>query len=261
MKFSKPQPDLSFELRHRAEGRCCVGVDEVGRGCLAGPVVTAAVVLPDFILDAPAVRSSKRQEIDDSSQWWRYINDSKLVQPKAREKLAALIREYADVQIAWCYPEEIDRWNILHAAMIAMRRALGGFQGRAQTVLVDGHLSPFEARFRCSAGLAPRLGFKHVETLVKGDQRSLSIAAASIVAKVYRDAWMTELASIFPGYAFEAHKGYSTPVHYEAIRRLGACAIHRKSFAPFKNGAIGPGDCNAGGDGNENESLELAFDS
>ncbi|MBI3557067.1 MAG: ribonuclease HII [Deltaproteobacteria bacterium] len=205
-----------------------MGVDEVGRGCLAGPVVTAAVVFPDVILSSA-----------DPDGWWLGVNDSKLVAPAKREQLAAKILEACAVQIAWCYPTEIDRWNILHASLIAMRRALGPFSGLAQAVLVDGNLNPFEPRFRCAPGLADRLGFTHVELLVKGDSRSLSIAAASIVAKVYRDRWMGELDLILPGYSFGVHKGYSTPLHYEAIRRLGPCPIHRLSFAPFKDSAAG----------------------
>lgn len=231
LRKTKPRPTFEFELAHRAGGRVSVGVDEVGRGCLAGPVVTAAVVLPEFMLTgASTVGSALHAE-----PWWLELNDSKLVAAPKRERLAELVLNAAQVQVAWCYPNEIDRWNILHASMIAMRRALGPFSGLAQTVLVDGHLDPFNPMFRCSGGLAARLGFTHVETLVKGDQRSLSIAAASIVAKVYRDRWMGELDQIFPGYAFAEHKGYSTPNHYAAIARLGACAIHRRSFAPFKN--------------------------
>src|SRR5262249_34553263 len=160
------------------------------------------------------------------------LNDSKLLTPRARERLAGLVTAHAEVQIAWCTVEEIDRFNILHASMIAMRRALGGFQGLAQAVLVDGHLDPFDPRFHCAPGLAARVGFTRVEMLVKGDQRSLSIAAASVVAKVYRDRWMSELARLVPGYGFELHKGYSTPAHYAAIERLGPCALHRLSFEP-----------------------------
>ena len=127
-------------------------------------------------------------------------------------RLAALIlRDAVKVQVAWCSVEEIDRWNILHAAMVAMRRALEPFQSIAQAVLVDGHISPFEPRYQCPPGEAARLGFTHVDTLVKGDQRSRSIAAASIVAKVHRDRWMAELSAVHPGYGFEEHKGYSSP--------------------------------------------------
>ena len=233
-----------------AAGRVSVGVDEVGRGCLAGPVVTAAVVMPAFMLDSDGMLDSMGK-----ASWWTEINDSKLVPPAKRERLAAQILETCEVQIAWCYPQEIDRWNILHASLIAMRRALGPFSGLAQTVLVDGNQNPFEPRWRCSPGLAQRLGFTEIELLVKGDSRSISIAAASIVAKVYRDAWMVELDALLPGYSFGVHKGYSTPMHYEAIRKLGPCAIHRFSFEPFKSASPGKGPelCNSGVNGEESE--------
>lgn len=229
-KKNKSKPNLDLEIEYFSKDMRCVGVDEVGRGCLAGPVVTAAVVLPDCILEGKS-----DLEMIDERPWWTWINDSKLLAPRLREVLSGLILKHSQVQIAWCFPEEIDRWNILHASMIAMRRAVWPFAGMAQIVLVDGNMDPFEQRFRCQEGLAERLGFQQVETLVKGDQRSLSIAAASVVAKVYRDKWMTELETIFPGYGFGEHKGYSTPAHYRAIEKLGSCPIHRMSFAPFKN--------------------------
>lgn len=249
-------PNFEFEFLHRAEGRVCVGVDEVGRGCLAGPVVTAAVVLPDFMLEqagslkkrAPAPNSKALVEagaqaasLFEEQPWWHWINDSKLVAPPLRSMLSALILKHAKVQIAWCLPSEIDEYNILHASMIAMRRALGPFSGLATAVLVDGNMDPFSPKFRCRPGLASSLGFSHVELLVKGDSRSLSIAAASIVAKVYRDEWMTELGALFPDYSFAEHKGYSTPTHYAAIDRLGPCKLHRLSFAPFKSDKAGVG--------------------
>ncbi|MEW6057012.1 MAG: ribonuclease HII [Bdellovibrionota bacterium] len=220
----RPQPDLAFERKHYSAGRKCVGVDEVGRGCLAGPVVTAAVVLPEFVFE-----DSQKTE-----PWWLGLNDSKLLKPLERERLAALVWKHADVQVAWCTVEEVDRWNILHAAMIAMRRALWPFRGHAQAVLVDGNQSPFDTRFRCPQGEQEALGFTEVETLVKGDQRALSIAAASVVAKVYRDRWMSDLAETFPAYGFEEHKGYSTPAHYKALREHGPCVLHRRSFAPVR---------------------------
>lgn len=237
VKKARPAPDLEHERAHRAQGRLVVGVDEVGRGCLAGPVVTAAVILPEFVYEAAA-------GVGDA--WWLKLNDSKLLRPALREQLAEKIRQHAQVHVAWCSVEEIDRWNILHAAMVAMRRSLEAFAGKAQAVLVDGHTSPFHPRYRCEPGEAERMGFSHVDLLIKGDQRSMSIAAASIVAKVYRDKWMAELDAQYPGYSFAEHKGYSTPVHYAAIEKLGACALHRLSFAPFSaKGESGPGDCTA----------------
>lgn len=235
---TKPKPDLSFETAHRLAGRISVGVDEVGRGCLAGPVVTAAVVLPEFVFDAAANSNAE-------TAWWLELNDSKLLKPAHRERLAALIHEHAQVEVSWCSVEEVDRFNILHASMIAMRKALEPFAGKAQTVLVDGHIDPFQVRYRCEPGLQQKWGFSHIETLVKGDQRSMSIAAASIVAKVYRDRWMLTLDEQYPGYSFGVHKGYSTPAHYKAIGLLGPCALHRMSFAPFSLKSQGPKDCTA----------------
>lgn len=197
----------------------CIGIDEVGRGCLAGPVVTASVILPDEIFDYP---------ID--STFWAYVDDSKKLTPAKRTWLAELIWKYCEVYVGWCSVEEIDQWNILHASMIAMRRALLPLAGKASVVLVDGHLSPYSPQFRCPEGEAFRLGFSKIQPIVKGDSVSLSIAAASIVAKVYRDQWMTELDSLYPGYFFKNHKGYSTVDHYKALKKLGPCVIHRKSF-------------------------------
>jgi ribonuclease HII len=197
-------------------------VDEVGRGCLAGPVVTAAVVLPRDLIERETL-----------SGGWEEVTDSKLLSPKTRERLAAMIEAEARVRVAWCDVAEIDRWNILNAALEAMRRALGAFAGEARAVLVDGHMSPYDPRYRCPPGEAARLGFDRVELLVKGDRRSLSIAAASVVAKVYRDRWMARLDAEYPGYGFAGHKGYCTAEHYRAIEALGPCALHRMSFAPF----------------------------
>lgn len=230
IKVQASRPDASFERKHRSDGRLCIGIDEVGRGCLAGPVVTAAVLLPDFILESAGDGSS-----ENATEWWHQINDSKKIPPAQREKLAELIWKNAQVQVSWCLPEEIDEWNILHAAMIAMRRASWAFSGLVQAVLIDGNQNPFAPRYRCPPDQASRLGFTQIETLVKGDQRSISIAAASIVAKVYRDRWMVELDRVFPGYGFAGHKGYSTPIHYAALEKLGPTPLHRRSFEPIKS--------------------------
>jgi ribonuclease HII len=220
-KKLKPKPDLTFELAYRRQGFVPAGVDEVGRGCLAGPVVTAAVVLPDLTDESPA--------------WWWELNDSKLLTKEKREELSVLVWEHAKVHVAWATSEEIDQYNILRASLLAMRRALNGIAGSADAVLVDGHMNPFDPRYRCLGAPGDESGpFKKVEMLVKGDQRSLSIAAASVVAKVYRDKWMADLDRAFPGYGFSEHKGYSTPVHQESLKKLGPCGIHRMSFAPVK---------------------------
>lgn len=265
----KPRPDLSFEYGYLVKGSVCVGVDEVGRGCLAGPVVTAAVVLPEWLVKlGPNPHREEVQDLGGSSQevaallgevpeharadgpWWLGLNDSKFLKPIVREKLAALIQKYCQTKVAWCSVEEIDRWNILRAAMLAMRRSVSAFvrtRGAdpavatamaADVVLVDGNISPFDTRYACGADEVTlgwcegRHGFERVEVLVKGDQRSMSIAAASIVAKVYRDRWMTEFDEQYPGYGFADNKGYGAPVHYGGLRRLGPCVLHRTSFAP-----------------------------
>lgn len=176
------------------------GVDEVGVGPLAGPVVAAAVVLPSQV-DLPG------------------LDDSKRLTPRVRERLAAAIREQAlDVSIGTVTPREIDRLNIYRAALEAMRRAVDGLSAAPDHVLVD-------------ARTIPEIGVPQT-AIVGGDRVDGSIAAASIVAKVHRDAVMVRLAKRYPGYGFEQHKGYPTPVHLDALERKGACPEHRRSFAP-----------------------------
>lgn len=181
------------------------GIDEAGRGPLAGPVVAAVVIL------APG------QRIDG-------VTDSKLLSAPRRAVLATLIREQA---LAWSLGsatvEEIDRLNILHATMLAMRRAVEALPAWPERLRVDGNRAP------------PLPGFPGiVETLVQGDRLCPSIAAASILAKVARDAEMLRLDAAFPGYGFAVHKGYPTADHRAALRRLGPCAAHRCSFRPVR---------------------------
>jgi ribonuclease HII len=178
------------------------GVDEAGMGPLAGPVVAAAVILP------PELRP-------------RGLDDSKQLDEPARDRLAAEVKAGA---VAWAVglasPEEVDRLNVYQAGLLAMRRAVDGLGVAPQHLLVDARRLP---------GLAiPQQG------IVKGDARSLSIAAASVVAKTTRDALMVEAETRFPGYGFARHKGYCAPEHLEALRRLGACPIHRRSYAPVR---------------------------
>lgn len=176
------------------------GIDEAGRGPLAGPVVAAAVIL-------------------DPARPIAGLNDSKKLSEKKRDALAVEIRERA---IAWCVAEasveEIDRLNILHATMLAMRRAVAGLQVAAESALVDGN--------RC-----PQLAIP-VEAIVKGDGKIASIAAASILAKTVRDAGMLELHAQYPQYGFDRHMGYPTAAHFAALQNHGASPVHRKSFAP-----------------------------
>ena len=184
--------------------RCeyCAGVDEVGRGPLAGPVYAAAVVLDPFI------------GIDG-------LRDSKALSAKRREELNAIIcSASADFSIGRVDVEEIDRINILEASLLAMQRAVNGLRVPLDFVLVDGNRAP---PFSCPSGC-----------LFKGDTKFDAIKAASIVAKVARDTEMCELDSLYPGYGFAQHKGYPTPMHLEALKRLGLCPIHRMSFTPCK---------------------------
>ncbi|NDY42583.1 ribonuclease HII [Dissulfurirhabdus thermomarina] len=192
-------PTLAWEARFREQGLDPVaGVDEVGRGCLAGPVVAAAVILPPGI-ELPGVR------------------DSKTLPPGARRRLDAEIRSAAlGVALGQAGPEEIDRMNILRASLLAMARAVEALRPRPRALLVDGN-----------QGVPCALPQK---TLVGGDGRSLSIAAASIVAKVHRDRLMEEWDRRFPCYNFAGHKGYATREHRAALRRHGPCPIHRRSF-------------------------------
>jgi ribonuclease HII len=178
------------------------GVDEVGVGPLAGPVVAAAVVFPPGT-EIPGV------------------DDSKRLDPDRRAELAELIRTRASgVGIGVCEVDEIDRLNIYHAALEAMRRAVEALSRRPQHLLVDARTVP---------GLdIPQNPF------TKGDGLNFSIAAASIVAKTYRDRLMTELDALYPDYGFAAHKGYDTPEHRAALERLGPCAVHRTSFAAIR---------------------------
>jgi len=177
------------------------GVDEVGRGPLAGPVVTAAVILSP-----------------DDPMWGQY-RDSKRVAEKKRIRLYHHIRKHAVAySMGHATVAEIDRLNILHATMLAMRRAVDGLTVKPSNVLVDGNRVPDMAY--------------PVEAVVGGDDSVQEIAAASIVAKVVRDRLMQRLGHVFPVYGFAAHKGYGTKIHLEALRDHGPCEWHRKSFAP-----------------------------
>ena len=178
------------------------GVDEAGRGPWAGPVSAAAVILdPDRVPEG--------------------VNDSKLLSPKARERLEAEIKACA---IAWAVGfasvEEIAVLNILHATGLAMRRAVESLHVAPVFALVDGN---YAFKLPCP-----------IKTVVKGDAISVSIAAASILAKTARDRLMAEMDFLYPGYGFAAHKGYGAPVHGEALVRLGPCPIHRLAWAPVR---------------------------
>ena len=174
------------------------GVDEAGRGPLAGPVCAAAVILPKG-LEIPG------------------LNDSKKLTDKRRRELAPLIKEQALAYgIAFADHNEIDQINILQATFLAMERAIAQLDIKPELALIDGNRKK-------DFGMM-------VETVVKGDSRSANIAAASVLAKVTRDDYMEAIALEYPGYGFEIHKGYGTKAHYEALRQLGPCPIHRMTF-------------------------------
>ncbi|ASM73775.1 MULTISPECIES: ribonuclease HII [Roseobacteraceae] len=193
-------PDFSFELEI---GGRVAGVDEVGRGPLAGPVMAAAVVLnPDDIPEG--------------------LNDSKALSAKRRAVLYAELMARADVSLGSASVEEIDEHNILRASHIAMVRAIAGLLVRPDHVLIDGNMVPRGLNLPAT-------------TLVKGDARSLSIAAASIVAKIRRDALMVDLAQQHPGYGWETNMGYPSKSHKEALQNIGVTPHHRRSFKPVHN--------------------------
>lgn len=184
---------------HFKKGAIEAGCDEAGRGCLAGPVVAAAVILP------PNFRH-------------KLLNDSKQLSEKQRDKLVPVIQQKA---LAWAVgvasPTEIDEINILNASYLAMHRAIAQLTQRPERLLIDGNrFKPFE-------------DIPH-ECIVKGDGKYLSIAAASVLAKTHRDALMRQLAEEFPHYSWDTNMGYPTPQHREGIRLHGSCPHHRKSF-------------------------------
>jgi ribonuclease HII len=200
---------LHFERQARSNGfRAVAGIDEAGRGPLAGPVVAAAVILPESF-DLPG------------------LTDSKQLSEKTRERLYPLIRTQAlAVGIGVARAEEIDRVNILQATLRSMMRAVGRLQLPPDFLLVDGNV-PIPLPLPQQA-------------LVKGDSRSLSIAAASVVAKVVRDRIMCALDRLHPGYGFAGHKGYGSAAHRAAIARLGPCPCHRRTFGGVREHCLAP---------------------
>lgn len=198
------QPDLFVAPEQPA--MLTAGVDEAGRGPLAGEVYAAAVIL-------------------DPARTIAGLADSKVLTAARREELALEIKEYA---LAWCIASatvaEIDSLNILRATMLAMQRAVQGLATMPQLALVDGNQ-------------APKLGCT-VQTVIKGDALVPAISAASILAKTARDADLLRLHALYPQYAFDQHKGYGTALHLQRLREHGPCVEHRRSFAPIK--AFGP---------------------
>lgn len=199
-------PDLSLERAVLGRGRSPVaGADEVGRGPLAGPVVAAAVILPP--------------DLTGSEDWLSLLDDSKRLRPPQREEAARAVRRYAvDWAIGYVEPSEIDRIGIGVASFQAMMLAVEALRTRPAHLLLDYiHVRDCPLPY---------------DTIVKGDSRSFSIAAASNLAKVERDRMMAEYDEIYPGYGFGRHKGYATAFHRERLRGIGPCALHRRSFAP-----------------------------
>ncbi|MFY0646524.1 ribonuclease HII [Sulfitobacter geojensis] len=196
------KPDFEFERAAMAQGYTRIaGVDEVGRGPLAGPVTAAAVIF-------------------DPAHIPEGLNDSKKLTKKARERLYDEIMEVAEVSIAHATVEEIDGINILRASHLAMMRALEGLKTPADYVLVDGNMLPRDL-------VLP------AQTIIKGDSRSQSISAASIMAKICRDCVMLSLAQQHPGYGWETNMGYGSKRHIEALQELGVTPHHRRSFKPI----------------------------
>lgn len=193
-------PDYEFEKAAVNSGFSCIcGVDEAGRGPLAGPVCAAAVILPEgAVIEG--------------------LDDSKKLTEKKREKLYDIIRETAVAySVAYGTLEEIESVNILEATYLAMNRAIEGLSVKPDFALIDGNRVPRGIKIPC-------------ETIVKGDSKSMSVAAASVLAKVTRDRLMLEYDKKYPEYNFKKHKGYGTKEHTELIKQYGPCEIHRLSF-------------------------------
>ena len=201
---------------HYYEGKIEAGCDEAGRGCLAGSVFAAAVILPE----------DYHNEL---------LNDSKQLTEKKRYQLREIIEHDA---IAWAVgvvtPDEIDKINILNASILAMHRALDQLKVRPEAIIVDGNR--FKPYFT-TQGDSPSVQLPHT-TIVKGDGKYLSIAAASILAKTYRDDYMNRLAEEYPQYDWISNKGYPTKKHREAIRQYGITPYHRKTFNMLGNGQL-----------------------
>ncbi len=192
-----------MDASEKDDDRTLVGIDEVGIGCLAGPVVAAAVIL-------------------DPANPIYGITDSKKISEQRRKALADQVMANAvDWAVGQASVSEIDQHNILRASHLAMQRAYGDLKSDATLVLVDGNKSP---HFPVES-----------KAVIKGDETVLAIGAASIIAKVFRDGLMEELAKKYPDYDFEKNKGYPTKSHMQTLRAIGPCAQHRNSFAPVKN--------------------------
>lgn len=193
------EPSYKFDQAYETP---IIGVDEVGRGPLAGPVISAAIIL-------------NKEKIPEG------INDSKKLSKKKREVINEELISQHSFAIGMASVEEIDKINILQASLLAMKRAVLNLNIKPQTILVDGNKLP-DLKY-------------NMYPIIKGDSKSISIAAASIIAKVYRDKLMQDLSLQYPGYYWEKNSGYGTKQHLLALNSLGVTPIHRKSFAPIYN--------------------------
>jgi len=212
VRMTSEKEMMQIENEFYAQGYSVIaGVDEAGCGPLAGPVVTCAVILPRGYFNP-------------------FIYDSKKVLPKLRKELCKVISNVAvDIGVGIASNEEIDKFNIRNATKLAMLRALLDLEISPDFVLVDGNA--FDVDLRMLNGMKGKIVVKNV---IKGDRKSISIASASIIAKVLRDELMEYYDKVFPGYNFISHKGYPTKEHLSAIRKLGITRIHRKSYKPVR---------------------------
>ena len=205
-------PTYFFELRQLSRSRFVAGVDEVGVAPLAGPVVAAAVILDP----------KKVGRLRTKNKWWFGVRDSKMLNHLRREELAKIIYANAiSVGVGSCSVEEIDLLNIFQARLIAMKRAVESLKTLPDFVFIDGNAS------------LPQLSVSQ-KCVVAGDQKILSVACASIVAKVTRDNILKNMHQRFPEYGFDKHKGYPTKLHQQKLKQFGPCEVHRKTFAPVR---------------------------
>jgi len=208
-------PTLDYEEKYWSQGlKIIAGIDEAGRGPLAGPVVAAAVVV--FPESLEAIRNEKE---------FRLIRDSKTLSGKQRQEAYDFIINYFSYGVGWSSHETVDRVNILQAAFLAMKKAISDIKikigGSVDIVLLDGKYN------------IPNMSLRQV-AIVSGDKNVFSISAASIIAKVTRDHMMIKFHEKFPKYGFAKHKGYGTKLHFEMLERHGPCEVHRKSFRLIK---------------------------
>lgn len=206
-------PTATLETKLLQTYRLIAGVDEVGRGSLAGPVVSAAVIL----------NPTKIGQHRSANKWWKAVRDSKTLSARRRGSIAEIIKQHVlDFAIGLALPSEIDELNIHHATLLSMKRAVAQLRPPPEKILVDGRFVIPDVKFSTQA-------------IVGGDARVLSIACASILAKVYRDDLMIEFSRKFPGYGLEQHKGYDTVLHRKKLFAYGPCEIHRMTFAPVRD--------------------------